>query len=106
MDRFEDQLRKALRREEPDGDFSARVLARVAEKGGDVPRWRLRLPRLQWVLAMAMFAAVLGLALYRHEQQRRETEGKAARQQVLVALRIAGTKIRLAQAKVQEMSQP
>jgi hypothetical protein len=105
MDRFEDQLRKALRREVPGENFSARVLAQVV-KGGSVSRWRLRPPRLQWAVAIALFVAVLGLALYHHEQQRRDVAGKAARQQAMVALRIAGTKIRLAQAKVQEMSQP
>jgi hypothetical protein len=47
---------------------------------------------------------ILGSALmYRHEEQR--TEGEAARQQVMVALQIASAKMRLAQSKVQNLSE-
>jgi hypothetical protein len=103
MDHFEDQLRTALRREEPGGNFSTRVLARLAEEGDRVAWWRLRLPQLRWAIAMALLVAMLGL--YRYEQQRRRAEGQAARQQVIIALRIAGTKIHLAQTKVQSIAQ-
>jgi hypothetical protein len=105
MDHFEEQLRAALRREEPDGNFSTTVLARLAEERDRVPWWRLRLPQLRWAVAMASLVAVLGFGLYRHEQQRQRAAGQAAREQVMVALRIAGAKIHLAQTKVQDIAQ-
>jgi len=104
MDHFEEKLRTALRREQPDGNFSASVLARLAERDR-VAWWRLRLPRLRFAMAMALLVAVLGFGLYRYEQQRQRAAGRAARQQVIVALRIAGAKIHLAQTKVQGIAQ-
>jgi ABC-type amino acid transport system permease subunit len=105
MDHFEDQLRTALRREDPDDNFSKSVLARLAEERGRVPWWRLGLPQPRWAVALALLVALLGLGLYRYEQQRERAAGQAARQQVMVALRIAGAKIHLAQTKVQGIAQ-
>jgi hypothetical protein len=105
MGHFEEQLRTALRREEPDANFSTSVLARLAEETDHRAWWRLPLPQLRFAIAMALLVAVLGLGLYRHEQQRRRAEGQAARQQVMIALRIAGAKIHLAQTKVQNIAQ-
>ncbi|HWX91326.1 MAG TPA: hypothetical protein VNY29_01740 [Terriglobales bacterium] len=105
MDHFEEQLRTALRREEPDANFSTGVLARLAEERDRVAWWRLRLPQLRFAIAMALLVAVFGFGLYRYEQQRQRAAGRAARQQVMVALRIAGAKIHLAQTKVQGIAQ-
>jgi negative regulator of sigma E activity len=107
MDRLEQELRNALRRQEPAGDFTARVMARVAqepERG-----WWSRcfaLPRLRWATAVALCIVILaGVLLYRGEQARKRAEGEAAKQQVMLALRIAGSKLQLAQAKVQRLSE-
>lgn len=105
MDHFEEQLRTALGREDPDDNFSKSVLARLAEEKNRIPWWQLRLPQLRWAVAMALLVAMLGLGLYRYEQQRQRAAGQAARQQVMVALRIAGAKIHLAQTKVQGIAQ-
>lgn len=105
MDHFEEQLRTALRREDPDGNFSKGVLARLAEEKHRVRWWRLRLPQLRWAAAMALLVAMLGLGLYQYEQRRQRAAGQAARQQVMVALRIAGAKIHLAETKVQGIAQ-
>lgn len=105
MERFEEELRRALRRQQPDSNFSAGLLARLAEERGRIPWWRLRLPQLRWAMAMVLLLGVIGFGLYRYEQRKQEAEGRAAREQVMVALRIAGSKIRLAQSKVQEISQ-
>jgi hypothetical protein len=105
MDHFEEQLRTALRREEPGANFSTSVLARLAEEKDRLAWWRLRRPQLRLAIAMALLVAVLGLGLYRYEQQRQRAAGRAARQQVMIALRIAGAKIHLAQTKVQHVAQ-
>jgi len=98
MSRFEDELRQALRRREPPAGFAERVLARV--------RARQRQPRrpslLHWRW-LAPVAALLVLAVGLHflEERRRRQEGERAKQQVLLALKLAGSKLRLAQERVQ-----
>jgi len=108
MDRLEQELRNALRRKEPSGEFTATVLARAAQQArrdSSQRRWLSR-PRLRWALAAVVCLVVFaGALLSRHEQKRRQAEGEAARQQVIVALRIAGAKMQLAQAKVRHLSE-
>ena len=96
---FEDELRSALRRQEPSPDFAERVLARVstAPARRAQPPWQQ--PRLPWLSAIA--AALLltvGGVEYRHY------EGERAKDQVLLAMRIAGSKLNKAQRKVQMLS--
>jgi hypothetical protein len=99
MASFEDELRSALQRREPSPDFTDRVLARVA----DVPLRRAphpwQQPTLRWTMAAA--AALLlsaGGLEYRHY------EGERAKDQVLLAVRIAGGKLNKAQKKVQMLT--
>lgn len=105
-DRLEEDLRRALSRQSPGNDFAVRLQTRLGQQARLAPMSRLwwRLPRLRWVAA-----AVLGVATFlggaEYVQQQRQAEGEAAKQQVMVALRIAGTKIQLAQNKVQHLSQ-
>jgi hypothetical protein len=106
MDRFEQALKKSLRLQEPSSEFTAKVMAAVARRTRREPSSRPWLSpfELRGIVAAALGVVILGGALfYRHEQQR--TEGEAARQQVMVALQIAGAKVRLAQAKVQNLSE-
>ena|ERR1700730_5076467 len=105
MDPFEHALRKTLRRREPSGEFTVRVMAAVARQTRPEPASRpwLSLFGLRGIVTAALGVAILGGGLvYRQEQQR--TEGRAARRQVLVALQIAAAKMRLAQAKVQNLA--
>jgi hypothetical protein len=120
MNHFEDELRQALRREEPSPDFTDRVMARVAElQRRDKPRektgWLRRLfeffqpPQMKWaaVGAMAVLLIIAGLG-WRHarENERRRlaeiAEGERAKQQVMLAMRIASAKLNIAQKKVRE----
>jgi len=98
MATFEDELRLALRRQEPSPDFTERVLARVA----DAPTRRAprmsqpwQRPMIRWVapVAPALLLAAGG-AEYRHYR------GERAKAQVLLAVRIAGSKLNKAQRKV------
>jgi hypothetical protein len=108
MSHLEDELKSALGRKEPAADFTARMLRRIAQPP---PRsWfdelviMLRPPRLQWVAASVLILVVPFAALeYRHERQVR-AQGEMAKQQLMLAMRIAGTELRNAQQKVQRMS--
>ena len=105
MKNFEEELKRALRRCEPPEGFADRVLARV---GADrplqvspavIPIWNR--PILRWAAVAAMVLIGAGGLGYRaHEQRVEEASGQAAKQQVMLALRITGSKLRLAQKKV------
>ncbi len=119
---LEKALRAALQREEPSPDFTARVMARLAEQPEPEPvvlpsehvHWWQRLvglfqmPQLQWVtagaLACVLLAAAFGVRQYR-AQQREIAEGERAKEQVMLALQIASTKLNAAQRKVQQASE-
>jgi len=96
MNPFEDQLRSALRREEPPAGFGARVLARI-------PSRTLFGPRLRWAAAMALGLLLIGGGL-EYRQRRAEAEAERAKEQVLSALRITAEKLRVVDAKLEEVS--
>lgn len=87
---LETDLRRALRRESPPAGFASRVLERIEK-----PR-----PRRWWraVAASLTLTAILGGWAAHQIHQRRE--GERAKEQVLLALRIAGEKVRYAQSEV------
>jgi hypothetical protein len=98
MASLEDELRSALRRREPQPDFAERVLARVA--AAPVSRMsRVSQPWVRWVaaIAAALLLAVGGL-------EYRQYQGERAKDQVLLAMRIAGSKLNKAQKKVQMLA--
>jgi len=116
MDKLESELRRALRREEPPPDFSARVMAeiRAAEltprrarrketRGGLLEL--LRVPtfsRLKWAAA-ALTACLLVAAFAFHRRQVHRERGELARQQAMLALEIASTKLNLAFKQVNKL---
>ena len=114
MDRMEDELRKALRREPPPAGFAQRVIDRARMGAPSVPArpsWQerlrawSRLPRLQ--LAAAAVLVVIVASGVRYEQNRAEQEaGERAKEQVLLALRVTGSKIEVARERVQQLSEP
>jgi hypothetical protein len=124
MSRIEDELRTALRRQEPSTDFTERVMARLAatavetkqEKSREKAGWRQKLKEffqpvpLKWAVAGAIaclliFAAV-GLSRYREHQRAMAeiAQGERAKEQVMLAMKIASAKLNVAQKKVQENS--
>ncbi|HTS34180.1 MAG TPA: anti-sigma factor [Candidatus Solibacter sp.] len=112
----ENELKHALRRREPPEGFAERVLARVEQEGTrKTQKARESLldfftrPILRWATVGAMCAVlVAGGFYYRHGQelraQRERAQGEAAKQQLMLALRIAGSKLQIAKAKVIETS--
>lgn len=119
MTRFEDELRNALRRQEPPAGFADRVLARAAEQRSRQAKrtWRdswLNIVAqpfypgnlLRWVAVAAVAVAlVVGGVHYRNVQvQRERARGEAAKARLLLALRIAGSKLQLAKARVDQIN--
>lgn len=114
MNRFEDELRKALRREEPPAGFSARVLARAASEPGPETAWaRMRERMTSWfrapVFARAAMAGALCLLVvlgvnYEQRQRIERVRGETAKRQLLLALRVTGSSLRAVHDKLRELS--
>jgi hypothetical protein len=103
MTRFEEQLKQALTRQNPPTDFNARVLGAVEERRArsstGVWRWWARWAH-SWQLAPAL-AALLALSVGAiYEEHQRSARGEAAKQKLLVAMRVAGTKLQEARDRV------
>jgi len=110
--RMEDALKNALRRREAPEGFADRVLTRVAEGSSATPvvlrhqSW-LRLfdqPVVRWAAAAAVSATLLLGGIHYRNVQREQAEGNAAKQQLILALRIAGSKLQLAKSKINEIN--
>lgn len=114
MNPLEQELKNALRREEPAADFAERVLARLSPAPAPRPRkhWLetvrglFRLPALRWATAGALcFMVALSVLAYRRHQQNVE-RGEKARAQVMLALHIASSKLNVAMRQVQRADEP
>jgi len=87
MDWLDDELKHAFERQEPPADFAARTIARARRRSG------LAFPR--WAAAAAAALVIAGAGYgYRWRQ------GEEAKQQVLLAFRIAATKVNHIQTQV------
>ena len=108
---LEDALRNALRREDAPEGFALKVLAHAEQDNSaahDAQRtsWRSMFsrPLLRWAAVAALtFCLVIG-GMYYRTLQRQRAEGEAAKQQLMLALRIAGSKLQLAKEKVNEIN--
>ena len=97
MDEFERKLMAALEREPAPDGFAERVLARVERQMPQATWWRT--PVARWSIAAALVTACLVTGTTEHRQQERQ-RGERAREDVLLALRITGSKLRAVQAKI------
>ena len=109
MNRLEDALKHALRQEEAPEGFADRVLNCVAKPSINEPAtrrsWRelFAQPLVRWAAAAAVCAAVVIGGVHYRQAQRERAAGEAAKQQLVLALRIAGSKLQLAKSKVQQI---
>lgn len=96
------ELEHAFRRTSPPSGFGARVLERVAADGRRAPVVR-PLPRRGWraIAAGVLLTAIAGGWAAERAIERRE--GERARDEVMVALRIASSKVRTAQEHVRDV---
>ena len=97
MSRLDDELRNALRREEPSPGFAGRVLAGVAAAERRRRWWML--PHMRWAAAAAAVVVLAGGVEVERERRVR-AEGEYAKQQVMLALRITGSKLRFVKEKI------
>jgi hypothetical protein len=88
MDWLEDELKLALRRKEPSPDFEDRVSAAAGRR-----RPVLTMPR--WLAAAAAVLVITSAgAGYRYHQ------GQVAKEQVMLAMRLAGSKLNRVQLQM------
>ena len=102
MKDFEDQLREALTPGDVPAGFANRVLAKLPEAyPAPPPRTTFRRVAL-WAAAVLICAGTItGVELERAREER--ARGEQAREKVMLALRIAGTKLNKAQSRVREI---
>jgi hypothetical protein len=105
----EDDLKTALRRTEPHEGFANRVLARANGPAAAEPSWwqyltvLVRPPRVQWVaLSLIVSVMIPAAGVYRKERQAR-AEGEKAKEQLVFAMRVTGSKLHRVHQKVLEM---
>lgn len=112
---LDDELKGALRRQEAPEGFADRVMARVAAQNSNQqparrdswlsfftqPMFTQKI--LRWA-ALAAFATAMIVGVRLYEVQRERAQGEAAKQRLMLALRVAGSKLQLAKAKVNEMN--
>ena len=92
MDWLEEQLKEALARKEPSADFDTRVRRKTV---ATMPR-----PVQRWIAAAAAVVVLVGGgAMYRRHQE------EQAKEEVMLAMRLVGSKLNRVQAQVQAMGE-
>jgi hypothetical protein len=108
--RIEGALKNALRRGDVPEGFADRLLARVANQSSARPAsqresWLkfFSQPVVRWAAAAALATAMI-LGVHLNNVRRERAEGEAAKQRLMLALRIAGSKLQLAKSRVSEIN--
>ena len=103
-----DELKHALRRQPAPDGFTERVMQRLdqqsAQRSAAMPRESLLTlftrPLVRWAAAGALAVALVAGGVHVQNVRRERAEGEAAKQRLMLALRIAGSKLQLARSKV------
>jgi hypothetical protein len=103
MKEFEDQLRQALRPGDVPAGFAHRVLAKLPDAYPPAPPRMLFRRVAVWAAALLVCAGTLtGIQVERSRAER--ARGEAAKQKVMLALRITSMKLNKAQSHVRQVS--
>jgi uncharacterized protein HemX len=110
--RLEDALVRALRFKNAPEGFAERILTRVSQQnlaqtesvGPSVWLGPFSRPLLRWAIAAALSVGIVGSAVHYRQVQRERAEGEAAKQRLVLALRIASSKLQLARSKVNQIT--
>ena len=115
MKRIDELLKVALRREDAPPGFADRVMAQleqqnIVQTGPERISWfrACSRPVARWATFAAVCASLITGGIHYRNLRREQAEGEAAKQQLMLALHIAGSKLQLARSKVNEIqaSQP
>jgi hypothetical protein len=101
MSRLEDELRNAMRREDAPPGFAARVMARI--DAAPARRHVFHLPAFRWAAAAVAAMLLLAAGIGYERQRTARMEGERAKEQVMLALRITGSKLQFVKEKIREM---
>lgn len=103
MDGLEQQLKRAMARQQPPPWFEAKVLAASERQMYGPKSWRDRLriqPTMRWATGVAA-ALLVTTGVWQHENAVQEREaGQTAKENLKVALRITGRKLHSIQKRV------
>ena len=102
MKRLEDELKRALWRDEPPDGFAERVLAAAEERGQSAWSRLFARPGFRWALAGAMCLMLAVIGTEYKKAQDEQARGRAAKAQLMLALRVTAEKLQFAQEKVQK----
>lgn len=107
MNPLDDELKRALERREPPDGFTRRVLERAgagAKRGGARRGlgW-LWLPQFRWAAAAVAGLLIAASAVEYQRYRRAQAEGERAREQVMLALQIASSKLNGALGEVRQV---
>lgn len=107
---IEQALKNALRREAAPEDLAAKILARAAQQKSEhsvqgVP-WLnfVSQPFVRWAAFAAVAICLILGGIHYHNLQVERARGEAAKQQLMLALHIAGSKLQLAKERVNEIN--
>lgn len=110
MSNLEQNLKAALERTAPSPQFTARVLARLHGQPSPKLGWwdllsvLLRPPRIQWVALSVILSIMIPFAGVQYQKERRlRAEGEKAKDQLVFAVHVAGSKLHRVQQKVLEI---
>ncbi len=92
MDWLDAELKSALARKDPPADFAERVTAAASRRVSGMPRW------LPAAAAILIIAGGSGIAY-------REHQGRVAKEQVMLAMRITAAKLDHIQSHIHEARQ-
>jgi hypothetical protein len=100
MSQFEHDLKESLKRREPPPGFAERVLAHTyaTEKPGFFG-WR------GLVAVAALVLVMIGGGAFFVQEQRRQAEAEQKKEQLMAALRITGSKLRLVEERLDAIRQ-
>jgi hypothetical protein len=104
MDRFEHELSNALRRQEPAPDFTERVLAAAEIQKKKSPGRGSWISRMwAWRIVPVLAALLLVFGFFTYKRHERTAKGQQAKQELLMAMRIAGSKLYNVQVQIKEV---
>jgi hypothetical protein len=108
-DGLEDALKHALGREDPPEDFFRQVMTRATAQNTARRRQRdswltfFAQPFVRWA-ALAAVAAAMIFGFHIYTVRRERAQGEAAKQRLMLALRVAGSKLQLAKARINDLN--